>query len=227
MYYYHQHAFNKDIRNGNKAKAGREIRVIGEGRLSVQPDMAIVSIGVETEDMELERALSRNAEIIAKIQQGLAGIGISEENIQTNHFTIFPIYDIVDGMQTFRGYRVEHMLGVTVLDVDGVGTLVDTAVKNGANRVTNISFQPSNPSKAYREALQLAVLDAIEKAKSISNTLQIPLVETPRKVIEEKSRFEGPIPYAQSTMVKAASTEIEPGRQEITAVVTAIFYTST
>lgn len=225
MYYYHSER-DQSGRNQNKGKNKGEIQVVGEGRVTVSPDIAKVNLGVETEGRELEQAQSTNAGSIANIVQGLVNMGVAEENIQTINFTIFPIYDFEDGMQTFRGYRVEHMLVVTVLDIDQVGALVDSAVRNGANRVANVIFDFLNPSIAYREALNLAVEDAISKAGTIAHTLQIPLVETPWKVVEGNARSSPPIPFAQSAMVKSASTEIAPGQQDVMALVTAFFHTT-
>lgn len=225
MYYYHSER-DQSGKNQNKGTNKSEIQVVGEGRLTVSPDIAKVNLGVETEGLELEQAQATNARTIANIVEGLVNMGVAEENIQTINFTIFPIYDFDDGKQTFRGYRVEHMLEVTALDIDQVGALVDSAVRNGANRVSNVSFDFLNPPIAYREALKLAVEDAIDKAKTIAHTLQIPLVETPWKVIEGNIGSNPPIPFAQSAMVKSASTEMAPGQQDVMAFVTAFFHTT-
>ncbi len=200
-----------------------EITVIGEGSVTLQPDRASIKLGVEIEDKQLRKAQSENAEKISAIINALHEIGISAEHIQTDHFTIFPMYDYVDGKQVFRGYRVEHLLQIIISDIGNVGLVVDTAVEYGANRVSNISFQISNPSEVYQIALRKAVEDAIEKAKTIANTLNINIVPTPKKITEEKTAVRTPAPLYEVQMVKAASTEIEPGTQDIRAVVSAIF----
>lgn len=222
--YYQYPGYYKIGRNNNLDSMKSEIRVVGEGRITVQPDVATITLGVETENVELQKAQSENALIISEVIQALTNMGITKENIQTMNFTIFPIYDFVDGQQSFRGYRVEHMLRVTVDDISKVGMLVDAAVQAGANRFSNISFSVSNPTKFYREALEMAVNDATEKAQVIATSLNLTLNSTPVKIIEEKTRLEGPIPFMESQMVKSATTEIEPGKQEIKALVTAIFH---
>lgn len=199
------------------------IKVVGEGNITMQPDMATITLGAETEKKELQGAQAENAHIISNIIQALTSLGIERENIQTVNFTIFPIYDFVDGQQSFRAYRVEHMLQVTVTDISKVGMLVDAAVQAGANRFSNISFNISNPAKAYREALKRALKDAIEKAQTIATSLNISLNPTPLKIVEEKIQFADPVPYMGSAMVKSATTEMEPGQQEVQAFITAIF----
>lgn len=224
--YYNQPSYHNMVRNHNLEPMKSKIQVTGEGSVSIQPDTAKIILGVEVEDVELQKAQSINAKTISNIIQAITNAGIPKENILTTNFTIFPIYDFVDGKQVFRGYRVEHMLQVTVEDIENVGSVVDLAVQTGANRFSNISFQLANPQIAYREALKKAVNDAVQKAKTIANTLRINLNKTPVQVIEQKNCFEGPTPFMESSMVKSATTEIEPGKQEIIAFVTAIFTTA-
>lgn len=199
--------------------------MIGEGSVLVQPDMAQIVLGVETENKVLREAQSENAQKISTIIQALRNIGIQEEHIQTDNFTIFPMYDFLDGKQVFRGYRVEHLLRVTVIDIKKIGLVVDTAVENGANRVSNIIFQISNSEGLYQNAIQKAVSDAVQKANTIASQLQIELNPIPIRIIEESKFIEGPVPFSQSQMVKSSATEIQPGREEIKAVVTATFST--
>lgn len=222
MYYPHSAYRSMD---GDQMKSLRkEIRVSGEGVVSVSPDIAEVSLGVETEDAELKKAQTENGARISQIIESLKEMGIPEENIQTIDFSIYPQYDYVDGKQLFRGYRVNHMLKIKVPDINLVGTVVDTAVSNGANRVSNISFSISNPIQAYQRALSIAVQNAILTASTVAQTLGVNLVLPPLKVIEESRRQVAPIPFEGSQMVKSATTTpTQPGQQDVNAMVTAIF----
>lgn len=187
--------------------------------------MAKIVLGFENEDKDLQKAQSDNASVIAGIIQSLKSIGILEEDIQTINFNVYPMYDFIDGRQVFRGYRVEHMLQITDASINNVGIIVDTAVKAGANRVSNISFHLSNPRAAYREALNLAVKDSIQNAQTIARNLQVELIKTPGKITEITNSNLGPIPFIESQMVKTTATDILPGKQEIIALVTSVFST--
>lgn len=221
--HYHYSDYYEMMRKNQLYGMTSEIKVVGEGKITIQPDIATVTLGVETERKELREAQSENALIFSNIVQALTNLGIKKEDMQTVNFTIFPIYDFLDGQQIFRGYRVEHMLQVTVTDISKVGTLVDAAVDAGANRFSNIAFNMSHPEKTYREALNRALNDAIEKAQMIATSLNISLNPTPMKIVEEKIQNAGPVPFMGSALVKSATTEIEPGKQEIQAFITALF----
>jgi uncharacterized protein len=60
-------------------------------------------------------------------------------------------------------------------DMELVGRVVDAAVGAGANRVTGISFELSDPRTAYHEALRLAVARARAEAEVLADALGEPL----------------------------------------------------
>ncbi|ARI77791.1 SIMPL domain-containing protein [Halobacillus mangrovi] len=217
MYYYPQ-------MNRNHGEA-RVMTVNGTGKVVARPDVAILRFGVETNNRELQEAQKANAETINQITQTLIQAGIPEENIQTADYYIFPEYDYVDGKQQFRGYQVTHILSIRVEEIDKTGAIIDLAVSNGANRVSNIQFTLKNPEQYYQEALRIALGQALAHAQTIANTMQLNLDQTPVKVIEKGGSEIAPIrPYPKAEVMSAAApTPIEPGQQEIVARVEAQF----
>jgi uncharacterized protein YggE len=103
-----------------------------------------------------------------------------------------------------------------------VGTVIDTAVKNGANIVESIRFDISKPELYYQQALNLAVRNAINKAKGIGSSLKIPNEPVPVLITENSL---APIPYTRSLAMRGeiATTPIEPGQNDIEASVTVEF----
>lgn len=207
----------------NKESKRNIIRVIGEGKITVKPDQAKVTLGVVTEDMELQNAQQNNAIIIDKIQKSLVTLSIPEEQIQTIRYSIQPQYDFIDGKQHFRGYQVEHILSITIDQINGVGKVVDTAVNNGANIVSGISFTISDSTYYERQALSAAVLDAYQKAETIANTLKVHLIG-PRLISENPTQQSGTIPYQSTALMKSdTTTPIQAGTIQISSQVTADF----
>jgi uncharacterized protein YggE len=89
----------------------------------------------------------------------------------------------------------------------------------GANVVESISFELSDPQLYYQRALNLAVENAIQKAKSITANLHIRLTPVPIRIIEGSTL---PVPM-QQLQREAAATPIMPGELRIGAFVTADF----
>ncbi|MFT8322602.1 MAG: SIMPL domain-containing protein [Bacillus sp. (in: firmicutes)] len=199
----------------------RKMTLFGASILSLEPTVAKLQLGTVTEALELEQAQQENAKIIQQVIQAIMGIGISQENIQTADFTIFPQYDYVDNKQQFKGYQVTHMLSITVEKLEQTGEVIDTAVQNGANRVSSIQFTVLNKDFYYKQALKAALEDAVTKAKLMVKSFPVTLDPIPVNIIEQTTE-PTPLPYttlAKSEFVGGVSTTIEPGQISIEAKV--------
>ncbi len=197
-----------------------KMKVEGTGIVRVQPDIATASLGVVTENVQLRQAQAENSRIITAVISALKELGVESGDIQTQSYTIEPQYDFVDGKQVFRGYRVRHILKVTIRDIRRTGEIIDASVASGANIVNNISFSVSQPSNYYQQALKAAIDDAFVKAATIGNRLQVRVNPVPERIVEE--RYEAP-PMPFLMQAADTSTPIQPGQIEIAARIEAVF----
>lgn len=197
-------------------RASRKIIVIGNGEIAVSPDIATVQLEVVTVNEELSVAQQENAATTNNVIQSLLRLGIPRENIQTVSYNIFPKYDYVNGEQIFRGYEVSNAISVKITDIQQVGRVIDTAVQNGANRVSNIQFSIEDTERYKQEAIVRALRDAQMKARTIAVELQVQVEPQPVKIIEEQ---QGGQPVLFQTFAKAdqMTTPIEGGQIVITA----------
>ncbi|WML40508.1 SIMPL domain-containing protein [Neobacillus sp. OS1-2] len=213
-------------RNGFHHK-GQLIKVTGEGELAIQPDSASVNLGVITEYKELIAAQQQNSNEVSKVINALLGLGIPQNQLQTFDYRIESDYDYDQGKQTFRGYKITHLLQVNIEDLSIIGKVVDTAVKNGVNYVSNVQFKAKNKDAFYQQALSLALTNAIEKAKTIAGTLNVTLVPTPSLVVEGGGTVQ-PFNHQSETFVKSvSSTQFEPGQIIVKATISAEFHYQT
>jgi uncharacterized protein YggE len=207
-----------------RATATNEIRVIGEGTVDVQPDQADVIIGIITENKELVEAQRENAQISSAVMNTLLALQIPREKIRTSDYSIFPQYDFIDGVQTFRNYKVEHRLTVTLSNMEQIGLVVDQAIESGANSILAVNFSVTNKLNQEQQALTLAVHNATQKAASIAQALRVQLSLPPVSIIEGVGMVNIPEPlYTTMPMVKGVSTTIEPGLLQVKATITAVF----
>lgn len=216
------------VRNQHDNGKNRVMTVTGVGSVSAQPNVAKINLGVETQDEELTKAQQDNAQTLNKVIDSLVQMGIPREDIQTVDYFIYPQYDYVDGKQEFRGYQVTHTIQVTIKDLSQTGKVIDTAVQNGANRVSNIEFTIDNPQQYYKRALNRALENAVSKAQTIANQMKLNLDPTPTQIVEELPQGTViPQTFKQAEAVSSASTQVEPGQIEITSRVETKFqYTS-
>lgn len=194
----------------------RVITVTGEGELSVRPNYAELQIEIVTENVDIAVAQAENATLTNRVIQSLLQLGIAREDIQTAFFNINPQYDYIEGKQTFRGYEVRNAVSVTVRDINKVGLVIDTAIKNGANRISSLQFKIEDENIYYGKALGLAIQNANSKVLAIATSLGLAYYPQPIEIIEESTGGEMFLKVATFSQ-EATSTPIEPGLITISA----------
>lgn len=197
----------------------RTISVGGHGQVAITPDIAIVTVGADTRDVDLETALDLANQKADAIVAALQAAGIAEEDIQTSGFSIWPEYNYDNPeQQEITGYHVSHTFTVKVRDIDQAGAIVATAVDAGANQVQGIYFTTENPGSAVSQAREAALNDARTKAEDLARLANATLGEV--VTISEYSYVPGPIPYASGEARGDAMAASEPNFQPGTTLVT-------
>jgi len=148
----------------------RTVTVVGEGKVSIEPDTARATIGVEVLRPSVQEASAENSGVISNVLAALQAQGIAEEDIQTSGFTIFAERYGPEGTlpEDQVNYRVSNNVNVVIRDLDSVGTVLDAAVEAGANNIYGIEFSLEDQSTAESEARAQAVEDARTKAEELA-----------------------------------------------------------
>ncbi|MGF9962998.1 SIMPL domain-containing protein [Bacillus rhizoplanae] len=197
------------------------VTVQGEGVVKAKPDVVVLTIGVRTEGTNVKQAQEENAALSSKLLDSLKQLGITEQNIKTLSYTITPQYEYVNEKSILRGYQVEHLYEIIVLNVQKAGEVYEAAVSNGANVAKGLVFRVSDPNTYYKQALVLAVQNAQEKARTIASTYSLHINPIPISLVEESSHM--PREFVAYSAVHSGSPPIQSGELEITSTVRAIF----
>lgn len=196
----------------------RVLTVTGDGKVITTASYVQLQIEVSTHGQNVQEAQQENATLMNRVIQSILALNIPREAIQTASYTIFPRYEFIDGKQVFKGYEVTNALSVKVDDIHQVGTVIDTAVQNGANQISSIQFKIENADLYYQQALSLALQNAQMKARTIAETMQLSLYPQPIEIVEENNN--GPVLYKSLAMAdQTISTPIEQGQMTISATV--------
>jgi uncharacterized protein YggE len=170
--------------NTLRADEGKErmITTSGESVVYVEPDEVVLDFAVETRDQSLDKAESLNNEAAAKLVAAVKKLGIEERHIQTDHLNVQILYHdrndlVVSGYSASRGYSV------TLKDPKQFESLVDTVLKNGANRISNFEFRTKQLRKFRDQARAMAIAAAHEKAEALAGELKCK-VGNPRMISE-------------------------------------------
>jgi|LSQX01.2.fsa_nt_gb uncharacterized protein YggE len=210
----------KVLATTNENSDRKTVSASGEGVVRVTPDIAVVSLGVETSKKEMSEAQSENKKLMNEIMAELKNLGIQDKDIQTNNYSVYPDYEWNNNKQILLGYKVTNTVSVKVRKIDDTGKVLDAVAAKGANRVNGIQFTVEDTGKLYEEALKLAVKNAEEKAKVMTGYFGINKL-SPVKITERSQGYYPLYDEGQYEMELAAgrSTPISTGQLEIKASV--------
>jgi len=202
------------------------IWVSGEGKVTVVPDVAILTIGVEAQASTVQEALEEAAVAMDQVIATLRANGVAQRDIQTQWFNIYPVRTWIDGYDLLLGYRVSNMVTAKIRDVEATGRIIDAVAKAGENliQIQGVSFTVDDPSQYYAEARAEAVAEAMAKAQQLADLAGVQLGGP--FYISESGGF---VPiyrdYGMMTIEGGSipATPISPGETEITLTVQMAF----
>jgi uncharacterized protein YggE len=199
------------------------IWVSGEGKVTVTPDLATLSLGIEAQAASVAEAQSQAAEAMEKVTTALTDNGVAETDIQTQYFNITQVtrWDDETQQEIVIGYRVTNTVAAKIREMDNIGSIIDAVAAAGGDytRINSIAFSVDDPTAYYGEARQKAMADAIAKAEQMAEMAGVELGK-PTYISEWESYPVNYIDY-KSAMEASGSvaTPISPGEIEITLTV--------
>ena len=195
------------------------IWVSGEGKTTVVPDIATVTLGVSSQSSTVADAQSKAADAMDKVMSALTDNGVAKKDIQTQYYSIEQVtkWDDETQQQIIIGYRVSNMVITKLRDMDKVGTIIDAVVIAGGDltRINGIYFSVDEPEQYYDEARELAMNDAKAKASQIARLAGVTLGKP--TYVSESSYTPRTVPvYGEGVPIEsAATTPITPGETDI------------
>ena len=154
----------------HSSTASRSVTVVGEGTVSIEPDIATASIDVEVIRPTVKEASAAAQEVMAQVQAALLAQDIEDIDIQTQHFSIFAEHFGSGGLlnEDEVRYRVSNTVLITIRELASIGDVLDAAIEAGANNIYGVNFRLADPAVVESEARAQAVADAQSKAEELA-----------------------------------------------------------
>ena len=207
------------------------VSVSGEGRVTTQPDQAVVRFGVATRAETAGEARTQNARAAKTAMNAVRGLDVPEEKMRMERLRLQPRYEYNDeaNRRELVGYEATRQVVVELTRLDVLPQLVADVVESGANELDGIDYRLSDRPQFRNEALQEAARAAREKARLLAATLDAQLGSV-RTINEQSFDFVRPQPrLARTEMAKAGdAAQAEPdayaaGEIEVSAQVQVTF----
>lgn len=206
----------------------RSITTTGNGVVITQNNRAVMYLAVETMSPDAKQAAQDNANIMTKVKHAVIGAGAAPDKIETDNYTMYPVYEYDKGKVKSRKYEVNNRMKVVVEDLTKAGAVMDAAISAGANRIENIIFTVRNPGKYKDDALREAAQDARRKAdiiaaslgKTVTNIISVTdnsVRVSPRNYMMNAKMAGG------NDMAESVTTPMEGGDAKVESSVTVVF----
>src|ERR1043165_2776637 len=195
------------------------VMITGDSIVQAQPDTAILTISVVTQNRTAIQAQQDNATKTDAVVRALKAAAGTGAEVKTSGYSVQPQRVYKEGQPpTITGYEARNTVTVTTSDLNKVGAIIDAAAQAGSNEVSGIAFTLRQDRPARDRALSEATREAVSKAQVIAQALGGRVVRIV-EVQEEGFQQRPPVPmYTDSLAMKAGvATPIEVGSLDITS----------
>ena len=215
----------------------RGIWVTGSGVFEVEPDMAVLRLGVSVLAETIALAQERAGRDMSKAQEAAFEGGVARKDIQTVGYSIRPEYHYEDvkigstrkTKRVLDGYRVTNNIVVKLREMGREGAIIDSIVEAGADSITvdDISFVLDDAVEARVVARERAVIDATNRATQIADSIGVE-IGRPIYVRElSATSYQNPMQemygVARAYEDSTVNTPIAGGVLDITVTISAVF----
>ena len=196
-----------------------KIVVPGIGRVTVEPDVASLRLGVTIVRPTAGEAREAAAATMTAVVDAIVAASVARRDLRTALVALNPVTDY-SGERGPRvtGYQVSNTVAVTVRDLAATGAVIDRGLSAGATSLDGLEFHLDDPSAAEEAARTAAVDDARRRASTLAAAAGVALGGV--EGVVEGGR--GPVPLPMEGGIRglglkaaAADTPVESGTQEL------------
>lgn len=206
---------------GSDSTDTRTITVSASGEASADPNLAIVRVTILGSGDTANAAREEVAQDANAVKDALLDAGIADEDIETIRYRVSPEYSDRERTNP-TSYRAMHTYEITVQDPDTAGTVIDTAVEAGADRVEDVRFSLDDETteELRKTALENAMASARADADAIAGASDVRIVQVQNVDATRQSPHSPRVEYAMADAAGGGSTSIDSGPVSVTVQVT-------
>lgn len=199
-----------------RAQDRAELTVTGVGTVDVEPDMAIITLGVTKEGDDVAVVMDAVSDSATRLIARMEGFGIDARDVQTSRLNLSPLWSngSLSGKRAISGYQASNAITIRLRDLDKLGEVLRAALEDGANQMNGLQFALQTPAPVEDEARKLAVKDAQAQAQLYADAADVCLGRLLQ--MHEPGVVAGPAPmaaFARESAVPIAAGELGVSRQ--------------
>ena len=137
--------------------------VQADGTYEADPDLAIITFRIFSQDKELKQAYQSATQSMQRISSLAGSNGVKNDDISTGVLTVAPIYE-GDRKKRARSYIVQGEMTLRLRDFSRIGLILDGTVEDGIADFRSLTYSLSDEEAAKKEAVAVAMKRAIGRA---------------------------------------------------------------
>jgi len=182
-----------------------QISVTGEGKITVTPDQAVITVGFQNSGKDAKEVKTLNDEVVDRVIKFLKKSGIPSTDYKTNTVSLHKAYDYDKKKSNFQANQT---LSITLKDLSKYDDLMMGLNDAGINSIQGVEFKSSKMEDYEREARKKAMIDAKQKAADYVSVLGQKVGKA--LLVTDNSQSYYPQPMYKGVMMNMAADSAEP-----------------
>lgn len=159
----------------DKATNQEKIRVTGEGKIRVKPNLVILTLQVSFTQPRMVDAVRLTQETVDSVVNILEQYGNLEQDLKTSSVSANKEYNYNGRTQVFVGYQAEQSIDFELKDISKFTELTGKLLQTKISSISQIQFGHTQADSLFREADLLAYDDALKSANKLCQRANVSL----------------------------------------------------
>lgn len=156
--------------------APRVISLTGEGKATVAPDKAVISVNIESTETTARAARQKNNEALTKLRDRMMAFGIDKKDVKLDYSGGYPNYEYKeDNTRKLSNYVSTYSVSITVKNLGNIEQIQDAIGEYENINLNNTNFLLENNESALDMAREKALKDATKKAEKLAKAFGVKL----------------------------------------------------
>lgn len=152
----------------NTRTADEGISVTGSAAMTVAPDKATISMGIEKIGKTAIEARNAATNSVNRMIRELRVLGVKDNKIKTANYYVRANYVTINKKSSISNYTFRYTVNVEIENITDIGRIIDAMYEAGANNMNSVQFGLKNREIIERRLLASAVKNAQMKANVVA-----------------------------------------------------------
>ncbi|MFD2248029.1 SIMPL domain-containing protein [Pontibacter ruber] len=207
----------------------RKLQITGKGKLSVTPDIIILSFDATAHEWEYEKTVNALNRKVEELRTIIGSEGIERKSLKTKDFSIRKdtAWNKKTEKHEFNGFRASHSMELELpLDKKIINNLLGRITKGMENLDFSIAFGVKDAAEQQQQLILQAIAKAKENASLIAGATGVELLEildidySYRELTIRSQRHDYAVYEAEMMTTYDAAPDFEPDDIDVTETVT-------